>query len=108
MPFHEKLRRARLRAGLTQIQLAEAAGISPRSAVAYEQKEQQPGKEAVLLRLAAVLHVNPLYFVYENVVPSAVRNDISGKALFLYICRNYSIPNDRSRHYIHRSRRTIT
>ena len=105
MPFHEKLRHARLRAGLTQIELAEAAGISPRSVVAYEQKNQQPGKEAVLLRLAAVLHVNPLYFVFENAVPSAVRNDVSGMALFLYSCRNYSIPNDRCRYYVHRSRR---
>ena len=64
MVFGEKLRSARLALNLSQVELAEKAGITERSIYNYEQTNTVPNKK-VLDRLASALQVSVGYLVDE-------------------------------------------
>lgn len=55
----DKLRRLRLGAGLTQIQLAERANVSPDTVVRWEGGKGQRPHPGSLTKLAAALGVSP-------------------------------------------------
>ncbi len=65
MKFHEKLKNARERAGLTQKQLGEAAGISARMVQMYENGDHYP-RANVAKKLSDVLGVSVTYLLSEN------------------------------------------
>lgn len=65
MAFGEKLINARAALNLSQVELAERAGISERSIYSYEQTGALP-RTAVLKRLAEALHVTVTYLIDEE------------------------------------------
>ena len=65
MTFGEKLKNARLALNLSQIELAERAGITERSIYSYEQAGTLP-RSAVLKRLADALNVSVAYLMDED------------------------------------------
>ncbi|MCL2461020.1 MAG: helix-turn-helix domain-containing protein [Defluviitaleaceae bacterium] len=65
MTFGEKLRNARNALNLSQIELAERAGITERSIYSYEQTGALP-RTPVLKKLAEELNVTVTYFLDEN------------------------------------------
>ena len=65
MTFGEKIKGARLALNLSQIELAEKAGITERSIYNYEQTGTFP-KSAVLKKLAGVLNVTVGYLLDED------------------------------------------
>lgn len=65
MEFHEKLKNARERAGLTQKQLGEEAGISTRMVQMYENGDHYP-RANVAKKLSDVLGVSVTYLLSEN------------------------------------------
>ena len=65
MTFGEKIKSARLALNLSQIELAEKAGITERSIYSYEQTGVFP-KSTVLKRLAEALNVTVSYLLDEN------------------------------------------
>ena len=65
MTFGEKLRNARTALNLSQIELAERAGITERSIYSYEQTGVLP-RMPVLKRLAEELNVTVTYLVDED------------------------------------------
>jgi transcriptional regulator with XRE-family HTH domain len=65
MTFGEKLRSIRIAQDLSQIELAEKAGINTRMIYCYEQKGTLP-KTSVLQRLAESLNVSTSYLLDEQ------------------------------------------
>jgi transcriptional regulator with XRE-family HTH domain len=74
MTFGEKIKNARLALNLSQIELAEKAGITERSIYSYEQTGAQP-KRTILIRLAAALNVSVLYLLDENETDKQINID---------------------------------
>ena len=65
MTFGEKLRSARLAQNLSQIELAEKAGVTERSIYSYEQTGVSP-RSGVLMKLADALQVTVAYLMDED------------------------------------------
>ncbi|MDR0491513.1 MAG: helix-turn-helix domain-containing protein [Oscillospiraceae bacterium] len=65
MTFGEKIKNARLALNLSQIELAEKAGVTERSIYSYEQTGTFP-KSTVLKRLAEALNVTVSYLLDES------------------------------------------
>ena len=65
MVFGEKLKKARLALNLSQIELAENAGITERSIYSYEHTGTLP-RAAVLKKLADALNVTVTYLMDED------------------------------------------
>ena len=65
MTFAAKLANARLTLNMSQFELAEKAGVSERSIVAYEQTGARP-RGGVLQKLAEALRVSVTYLTDEN------------------------------------------
>lgn len=74
MHFGEILKDLRLKAGLTQKQLAEQIGVSKSVVSFYELSERIPSP-TVLIKLSSVFHVSADYLLG---IESAKRIDISG------------------------------
>jgi transcriptional regulator with XRE-family HTH domain len=55
MPFAANVRAARLAAGLTQEDLARAAGVRLRTVQGWERDGRRPTQDSILLALAAAL-----------------------------------------------------
>lgn len=73
----DRLRKARIDAGLTQAQLEEHAGISRRSAVNYEQGKTAPGrKELIAWSVATGV---PLVWLETGEAPSETPNPRGGQ-----------------------------
>ena len=66
MSFGEKLRDLRIKAGLSQEQLAKELGITRRSIVYYETSERYPKKREILLGIAKVFSVPVDFLVSER------------------------------------------
>ena len=66
MKFGEKLRKERQEKGMTQAELAKAAGLSLRTISYYEQGKTYPQDRAVYGRLADILGINADYLHNEN------------------------------------------
>lgn len=62
--FGERLKEARIKKGLTQESVAEAAGISRVSVVQWEKGETKNAKGEYLLRAAQLLDINPYWLVF--------------------------------------------
>lgn len=60
LSFGQRLKKARLAAGLTQAQLAKAAGFSHQSAIGNIEADMREGSRNIAI-LAQVLDVNPLW-----------------------------------------------
>ena len=65
MTIGEKLRAARIAMNLSQVELAEKAGITERSIYNYEQTETYP-KPTTLKKLAEILNVSVTYLMDEE------------------------------------------
>lgn len=65
MTFGEKIKSARIALNLSQIELAEKAGVTERSIYSYEQTGTFP-KSAVLKKLAGALNVTVSYLLDEE------------------------------------------
>ena len=63
--FGRRLREARERKGLTQLELAKQANLGESTISFYELGRREPSYE-VLLRLAEILEVNPAYLLSGN------------------------------------------
>lgn len=59
MYFQDRLREKRLAKNLTQVQLAEAVSVTPRTIQHYESGTRRPTKMAIIEKLAAVLETTP-------------------------------------------------
>ena len=66
MKFSEKLRRARINAGLTQSQLASELGVSLRTVTNYETGDRYPKKRELYKKMAEVLGVEVNYLLTED------------------------------------------
>ncbi len=66
MKFSEKLRQARINAGLTQSQLASELGVSLRTVTNYETGDRYPKKRELYKRMAEVLGVEVNYLLTED------------------------------------------
>lgn len=66
MTFGEKLRKYRLEKGLTQTQLAHAAGIGLNTICNYENGRTYPQNRDVYTKLANILGIDPSYLHNEN------------------------------------------
>lgn len=66
MKFSEKLRRARINAGLTQSQLANELGVSLRTVTNYETGDRYPKKRELYKKMAEVLGVEVNYLLTED------------------------------------------
>jgi len=84
MTIGEKLRAARIAMNLSQIELAEKAGITERSIYNYEQTATYP-KSAVLKKLAEALNVSVTYLMDEE---EADMHSNAGYELFLANAKN--------------------
>ena len=84
MTFGEKLKSARLTLNLSQIELAERAGVTERSIYSYEQTGTLP-RAAVRKRLADALSVSATYLLDEN--ETDIHKDID-KELFIANVKN--------------------
>ena len=84
MTFGEKLRNARTALNLSQIELAERAGITERSIYSYEQTGTLP-RTPVLKRLAEALNVTVTYLMDEDETDQRKNID---QELFLANVRN--------------------
>jgi len=74
MTFGEKLMSTRLALNLSQIELAEKAGITERSIYNYEQTGILP-RSAVLKKLAEALNVSVAYLMDEDETDKMKNND---------------------------------
>jgi transcriptional regulator with XRE-family HTH domain len=83
-PFGQQLRRWRQRAGLSQLDLANSAGTSPRHVSFIETGRSRPGRELVL-RLAEVLDVplreRNVMLVSAGLLPAFPSRDLSDAAM---------------------------
>lgn len=59
MYFQDRLREKRLAKNLTQVQLAEAVSVTPRTIQHYESGTRRPTKMVIIEKLAAVLDTTP-------------------------------------------------
>jgi transcriptional regulator with XRE-family HTH domain len=59
MELGDRIRKARMEAGLTQVELAKAVGMSTRSIQAYELNQSVPRTYDLYIKLAHVLSVSP-------------------------------------------------
>ena len=66
MKFSEKLRRARINAGLTQSQFASELGVSLRTVTNYETGDRYPKKRELYKKMAEVLGVEVNYLLTED------------------------------------------
>lgn len=66
MKFGEKLKDLRTKKGLTQAEVAKAAGLSRRTYISYEQEGRYPRKVDVYKELAAALDCDPNYLRTED------------------------------------------
>ncbi len=66
MKFGEKVREARVRAGLSQEDLAKKIGVSLRPITNYEVQERYPKKREVYSKLAEALNVDINYLMTEE------------------------------------------
>ncbi len=66
MKFSEKLRQARINAGLTQSQLASELGVSLRTVTNYETGDRYPKKRELYKKMAEVLGVEVNYLLTED------------------------------------------
>ena len=65
MTFEEKVKKARINAGMSQAQLAEKVGVSVRAITAYERDGSKP-RPAKLAKLAEALKVSTNYLTDDN------------------------------------------
>jgi len=65
MAFGEKLRSTRIALNLSQIELAQKAGITERTIYNYEQTDTYP-KPSVLKKLADALNVSVSYLIHDD------------------------------------------
>ncbi len=63
--FADKVKEARISLGISQAQLAQEVGVSPRSVQAYERGEKKP-RAAVMSRLAKALKVSVKFLVLDE------------------------------------------
>lgn len=63
--FADKVKEARISLGISQTQLAQEVGVSPRSVQAYERGEKKP-RAAVMSRLAKALKVSVKFLVLDE------------------------------------------
>ena len=84
MTFGEKLMSTRIALNLSQIELAEKAGITERSIYNYEQTGILP-RSAVLKRLAEALNVSVAYLMDEDETDKMKNND---EELFIANAKN--------------------
>ncbi len=66
MTFGEKVRTARLHAGLTQRELAEMSGLSLRTILNYENQNRIPKKRSTYTQLAEALQLPPESLLDED------------------------------------------
>ena len=66
MKFGEKLKRLRLAKGLTQSEMARAAGVSRRTYIGYEQDGRYPRRREVYHKLAEALDCETNYLLTED------------------------------------------
>jgi len=66
MKFGEKVRAARRAVGMTQEELAEAAGLSKRTIINYETGTRYPRDRSIYQTLAQILEVESNYLVTED------------------------------------------
>ncbi|HPT84497.1 MAG TPA: helix-turn-helix transcriptional regulator [Bacillota bacterium] len=66
MKFGEKLKQARLRAKLTQEQLAQAVEVTKRTIINYETGKRYPRDRGMYYKLAQVLGVDVNYLLTED------------------------------------------
>lgn len=66
MNFAEKLKDARMKANLSQEELAKRAGISLRTLGSYERGERFPRSQAAMVKLSRALRVDLNYLIYDS------------------------------------------
>ena len=66
MKFNEKLKAARIKAGMTQTELGDAVGLSKRTIINYETGVRYPRERDVYYRLAKELKVDINYLLTED------------------------------------------
>ena len=66
MKFNEKVRDARIKAGLSQEELAKKIGVSLRTITNYEVQDRYPKKREVYSKLAEALNVDINYLLTED------------------------------------------
>ena len=75
MNFAEKLRQARLDAGLSQQQLADKSGVAMRTIQNWESAERNPSNFAKVEQLAKVLGVTTTELFLMTAIPSSLRRE---------------------------------
>ena len=63
MVFKERLKQKRLEAGMTQVQLAQSAGVTARTIQNYELGTRKPSNMEVVQKIADVLHTTTEYLL---------------------------------------------
>ena len=61
MVFKERLKQKRIEAGMTQVQLAQSAGVTARTIQNYELGTRTPSNIKVVQKIADVLHTTTEY-----------------------------------------------
>lgn len=63
MVFKERLKQKRMEAGMTQVQLAQSAGVTARTIQNYELGTRKPSNMEVVQKIADVLHTTTEYLL---------------------------------------------
>ena len=63
MVFKERLKQKRVEAGMTQVQLAQSAGVTARTIQNYELGTRKPSNMEVVQKIADVLHTTTEYLL---------------------------------------------
>ncbi len=63
MVFKERLKQKRVEAGMTQVQLAQSAGVTARTIQNYELGTRKPSNVEVVQKIADVLHTTTEYLL---------------------------------------------
>ena len=63
MVFKERLKQKRVEAGMTQVQLAQSAGVTARTIQNYELGTRKPSNMEVVQKIADVLHTTTAYLL---------------------------------------------
>lgn len=66
MSFKDRLKKKRLEANLTQVQLAEKVSVSARTIQNYEMGSRRPAKYEVVEKIAKVLDTTPEYLLGQS------------------------------------------
>ena len=82
MPFEKRLKEARIRAGMTQADLARAVGVTKGAVGNYESGVSSP-KETILIKLMEVLGVDANY-LYQDFIRTPVLTDEEARLLDAY------------------------